>query len=56
MRTIAERVLASGLAWVSVAEFEGRPVLRACVTHGETTAADVTTLVAALERAAAQPA
>ncbi|HEX5452755.1 MAG TPA: pyridoxal-dependent decarboxylase [Stellaceae bacterium] len=56
VRTIAERVLASGLAWVSVAEFEGRPVLRACVTHGETTAADVTTLVAALERAAAQPA
>lgn len=48
-RTIVGRVLASGAAWVSAAEFEGRPVVRACVTHGETTVADVAALVAALD-------
>jgi glutamate/tyrosine decarboxylase-like PLP-dependent enzyme len=51
IRAIADRVLASGQAWVSVAEFEVRPVIRACVTHGETSIADVTALVGALESA-----
>jgi len=50
---IVRRVLASGAAWVSVATFEGRKVLRACVTHGETGADDVAALVAALEAARA---
>jgi aromatic-L-amino-acid/L-tryptophan decarboxylase len=50
---IVARVLDSGQAWVSTATFEGRQVIRACVTHGETSAADVDTLVAALEAAAA---
>jgi hypothetical protein len=45
-------VLASGKAWISTAMFEGRPVIRACVTHGETTSGDVDILVAALEEAA----
>jgi hypothetical protein len=51
MRTIVGRVLASGQAWVSVAQFEGRPVIRACVTHGETTPEDVAVLVEALDAA-----
>jgi glutamate/tyrosine decarboxylase-like PLP-dependent enzyme len=48
-RAIVGRVLASGRAWVSVADFEGRQVIRACVTHGETTSDDVGELVDALE-------
>jgi glutamate/tyrosine decarboxylase-like PLP-dependent enzyme len=49
--TIVGRVLAAGTAWISVAWFEGRPTIRACVTHGETTREDVARLVAALEAA-----
>jgi glutamate/tyrosine decarboxylase-like PLP-dependent enzyme len=52
-RTIVGRVLGSGAAWVSAAEFEGRPVVRACVTHGETTPDDVAILVSALDEARA---
>ena len=48
VRWIVKRVLASGRAWVSVATFEGREVIRACVTSGLTTEADVGALVAAL--------
>ena len=50
-RTIVGRVLATGQAWVSVANFEGRQVIRACLTHGETTQDDVIGLVDALDRA-----
>ena len=50
-RAIVGRVLASGRAWISVATFEGRQVIRACVTHGETTQDDIMVLVDALERA-----
>lgn len=53
VRDIVTLVLASGTAWVSVADFEGRPVLRACITHGETTAGDVAALTEALDRAQA---
>jgi glutamate/tyrosine decarboxylase-like PLP-dependent enzyme len=49
--TIVRRVLASGEAWISVATFEGRRVIRACVTHGATTPDDLFRLVAALEAA-----
>jgi glutamate/tyrosine decarboxylase-like PLP-dependent enzyme len=48
---IVQRVLASGKAWVSTATFETRPVVRACVTHGETSHEDVSALVDALEAA-----
>lgn len=48
---IVGRIVASGRAWVSVAAFEGRPVIRACVTHGETAPDDVIALVQALEGA-----
>ena len=51
VQAIVGRVLASGRAWVSAAAFEGRKVIRACITHGETGAADVDVLVAALEAA-----
>lgn len=53
VRSIVTNVLASGRAWVSAANFEGREVLRACVTHGETTEEDVDELVYALEAAQA---
>ena len=49
VREIVKRVLASGRAWVAVAKTEGRDVVRVCVTHGETSLADVEELVAALE-------
>jgi glutamate/tyrosine decarboxylase-like PLP-dependent enzyme len=49
--TIVRRVLAAGTAWISVTTFEGRPTIRACVTHGGTTPQDVAQLVAALEAA-----
>jgi len=52
IREIVARVLASGRAWVSVAQFEGRPVIRACVTSGEATEEDVAVLAAALDDAA----
>jgi hypothetical protein len=44
-------VLASGGAWVSVAMFEGREIIRACVTHGETTPADIFSVMELLENA-----
>jgi glutamate/tyrosine decarboxylase-like PLP-dependent enzyme len=49
VRDIVNRVVSSGRAWVSVATFEGRDVLRACVTHGETTPEDIDAVVDALE-------
>ena len=48
-RSIVNRILASGRAWVSVATFEGRDVIRACVTHGGTTPDDIMDLVDVLE-------
>jgi glutamate/tyrosine decarboxylase-like PLP-dependent enzyme len=50
-RAIVSRVLASGRAWISIATFEGRQVIRACVTHGETTQDDIVQLVDALQTA-----
>jgi glutamate/tyrosine decarboxylase-like PLP-dependent enzyme len=49
VRSIVARVLASGRAWVAVASFEGSDIIRACVTHGETTADDIIALVDTLE-------
>jgi aromatic-L-amino-acid/L-tryptophan decarboxylase len=46
---IANRVVASGKAWISVAQYEHRPVLRACVTHGQSTKWHIHDLVEALE-------
>ena len=46
--TIVERVLKSGRAWVSLAHFEERDVVRICVTHGETSDADLSILIETL--------
>jgi glutamate/tyrosine decarboxylase-like PLP-dependent enzyme len=51
VRTIARRVLASGRAWVAVAKYEGRDVIRICLTHGEATIDDIHELVDALTSA-----
>jgi glutamate/tyrosine decarboxylase-like PLP-dependent enzyme len=52
VRAITARVLASGRAWVSVATFQGRDVIRACVTHGEAAEDDIAILVDTLTAAA----
>jgi len=48
VRTLVRRVVASGRAWVAPTTFEGRDVVRICVTHGETSLADVDALIAVL--------
>jgi glutamate/tyrosine decarboxylase-like PLP-dependent enzyme len=50
-RKIVNHVLASGRAWIAVTPFEGKDVIRACVTHGETTPDHVRELVSALHAA-----
>jgi glutamate/tyrosine decarboxylase-like PLP-dependent enzyme len=50
---IVRRVLAAGTAWISTTNFEGRPVIRACITHGTATRDDVARLVEAMEAARA---
>ncbi|MFZ0676445.1 pyridoxal phosphate-dependent decarboxylase family protein [Candidatus Binatus sp.] len=52
VRSIVARVLASGRAWVAVASFEGSEIIRACVTHGETTEDDIIEAVDTLVDAA----
>jgi glutamate/tyrosine decarboxylase-like PLP-dependent enzyme len=49
--SIVSKVLRSGRAWISSATFEGQAVIRACLTHGETTQRDVDELVDALRAA-----
>jgi glutamate/tyrosine decarboxylase-like PLP-dependent enzyme len=48
-QSVVARVVASGRAWVSSARFEERDVIRICVTHGETSAADLAILIATLD-------
>jgi len=48
-RSIVSRVLASGRVWLAVAAFEGNDIIRACVTHGETTPDDIDEVVSTLE-------
>ncbi|MDE8345961.1 MAG: pyridoxal-dependent decarboxylase [Acidocella sp.] len=48
VRDIAHTIVTSGAAWVSTARFEGQDVLRACVTNGETTEADIHAVADAL--------
>ncbi len=49
VKDLVKRVVTSGKAWAAAAKTEGRDVVRICVTHGETSEADVAALVAALE-------
>jgi glutamate/tyrosine decarboxylase-like PLP-dependent enzyme len=51
VRSIVKRVLASGRAWISAATFEGREVIRVCVTNGETTPDDIDELADVLQAA-----
>lgn len=51
VRSIVAKVLQSGRAWISSATFEGQAVIRACLTHGETSQRDVDELVDALRAA-----
>jgi len=50
---LAERVVADGRSWISSAKFEGRPVLRACITSHFSRLEHLETLVAALDAARA---
>jgi glutamate/tyrosine decarboxylase-like PLP-dependent enzyme len=45
VRTIVARILADAQAWLSAAVFEGEDVVRACVTHGQTTESDIDLVV-----------
>jgi glutamate/tyrosine decarboxylase-like PLP-dependent enzyme len=49
VRSIVNRVLSSGRAWISAATFEGREVIRACVTNGETVPNDIDALTDLLQ-------
>jgi glutamate/tyrosine decarboxylase-like PLP-dependent enzyme len=51
VRTVVDRVVASGHAWISASVFEGRDVVRACVTNGETTPEDIRLVADALQAA-----
>jgi glutamate/tyrosine decarboxylase-like PLP-dependent enzyme len=51
VRAIVRHVVGSGRAWVSAASFEGHDIVRACATHGETSADDVAELANALQEA-----
>jgi len=55
VRSIVERVVASGKAWISVAKLEGSDIVRVCATHGETTIEDIHHLADDLCRAAQEP-
>jgi len=48
VKSIVNRVLATGRAWVAAAMFEGDSVIRACISHGETSPEDVSALVQVL--------
>lgn len=52
VRDIVQHIVRSGRAWVSTAKLEGRNVVRACVTHGETSAADIAAIAGLLDEAA----
>jgi glutamate/tyrosine decarboxylase-like PLP-dependent enzyme len=53
VRGIVRDILDAGGAWLSIASFAGRDVIRACVTHGETSATDIQAIVQLLEEARA---
>jgi glutamate/tyrosine decarboxylase-like PLP-dependent enzyme len=47
-RALAAEVVASGAAWISSAVFQGRDVVRICITNGQTTPGDVLALASLL--------
>ena len=48
VQTIVDEIVSSGRAWVSAAIFEGRDVVRICITNGRTEAQDLDALAAFL--------
>jgi len=54
-RSVVDRIRSAGRVWVSLATFEEREIIRACLTHGETSPADITALVSALEKGLDKP-
>ena len=52
VRALVRGIVASGRAWVAPTTFEGRDVVRICITNGEVADADIAALVAALTAAA----
>ncbi len=48
VRALVRKVVASGRAWVAPTTFEGQDVVRICATNGETSLADVDTLISVL--------
>lgn len=54
VRSIVAAVLATGKAWVSAACFEGRDVVRICISNGQTNSADVKALADLLISAAGE--
>jgi glutamate/tyrosine decarboxylase-like PLP-dependent enzyme len=53
-RSIVNRVLSTGRAWVANAMFEGENTIRLCITNGETTERDVTELIEVLSDASSE--
>jgi aromatic-L-amino-acid decarboxylase len=51
MRPLVSRIVTSGRAWVAAAKFEGRDVMRICLTHGEASQQDIFDFVRALSDA-----
>jgi glutamate/tyrosine decarboxylase-like PLP-dependent enzyme len=51
VRRIVRDILDSGGAWISIANFAGRDVIRACVTHGETSTTDIQAIARLLDQA-----
>lgn len=51
VRALVTRILASGRAWVAAAKYEGRDVIRICLTHGQATREDILQFVQALSDA-----
>ena len=49
VRSIVRDIVASGVAWVSTTTFNGRDVIRICVTNGRTAPEDIRTLVRTLQ-------
>jgi glutamate/tyrosine decarboxylase-like PLP-dependent enzyme len=48
-QAVVKQILASGQAWVSTANFEGKDVIRICVVNGRTTESDIHALVSLLQ-------
>ena len=48
---VAQQIVSSGRAWISTASLPEGPVLRACITHDDTSPGDIDVLFEELERA-----